>query len=288
MQQVASNQPIVWLCEAFGVHRSQFYAAQRAKQGRRARENACLTTHIKQIFQRNRGCYGSPRITQRLQDQGIHCGHNRVARIMRQEGLRVTPQRKFVPVTTDSRHGRPIAPNRLPELNVRQTDQVWTADITYLRLKAGWGYLAVVMDLFSRKIVGWALEDHLRAALPAEALRKAIKTRRPGKGLIHHSDQGTQYASLQYQKLLARAGITQSMSRRGNCYDNAHTESLIGTIKSEIPNLADRTIDQARTILFEYVEVFYNRQRLHSSLGYVSPDEFERQQIRLSGVQEIG
>ena len=265
------------MSKAFGVSRSHYYGHRNGPPGPRAKEDAELSKEIETVFEANKRRYGSPRITQALHKQGWSCGVNRIAKLMRENGIRASQPRRFVPVTTDSDHGRPVAPNRLAEVErVEHINQVWTADITYIRLVHGWAYLAVVMDLFSRHIVGWSLQEHLRAELAVEALRKALWQRRPRPGMLHHSDQGVQYASFSYQQILAHHHIIPSMSRRGNCYDNATMESFFGSLKSELE--APRGFpshQQAKAALFEYIEMFYNRKRLHSSLGYRSPVEFE-------------
>lgn len=265
------------LCRAFGISRSHYYSYREGPPGPRARQEEELLEQIRRIDRAHKGCYGSPRITQKLREEGWRCGRGRVARLMRENGIRARAPKRFVPCTTDSNHGGPIAPNRLAQLqSLERLDQVWTSDITYIRLPNRWAYLALVMDLFSRRILGWSLQEHMRAGLVMEALQRAFLVRHPPAGMLHHSDQGVQYASFKYQSLLAEHHILPSMSRRGNCYDNAAMESFIGTLKSELH--APRgfpSAPQARTALFEYIEVFYNRKRLHSSLGYRSPVAFE-------------
>ena len=265
------------MCEAFGVARSHYYAYRNGPAGVRAKQDEELSSEIKRIFEAHRRRYGSPRITRELRDCGWQCGENRVAKLMRSNGIRAKPAARFVPATTDSNHGSPVAPNRLRELEqLDRINQVWTSDITYIPLVNGWAYLAVIMDLFSRYIVGWSLQDHLRSELVIAALSQALSHRQPLPGMLHHSDQGTQYASFRYQKMLAEHQIVPSMSRRGNCYDNAAMESFFGTLKSEMAVsgtfLSQR---QANTELFKYIEIYYNRKRLHSSLEYQSPAEFE-------------
>ena len=277
MKAHEDEYPVADMCKAFGVSRSHYYGYRNGPPGPRAQEDAELSKEIETVFEANKRRYGSPRITRELHRRGWSCCENRVARLMRGNGIRASRPRRFVPVTTDSGHGRPVAPNRLAEVqSVEHVNQVWTADITYIRLVHGWAYLAVVMDLFSRHIVGWSLHDNLRAELAVAALRQALCRRRPRPGMLHHSDQGVQYASFRYQKVLAQNHIIPSMSRRGNCYDNAAMESFFGSLKSELE--APRGFpshQQAKTALFEYIEMFYNRRRLHSSLGYRSPLEFE-------------
>ena len=251
------------MCKAFDVSHSHYYGYRHGPPGPRAKADAELGEQIEEIFEANKRRYGSPRITQQLHKNGRCCGENRVAKIMRNKGIRASKPRRFVPVTTNSKHGCPVAPNRLAQVEkIEHINQVWTSDITYIRLVSGWNYLAVVMDLFSRHIVGWSLQNHLRSDLAIEALLRALGHRRPRPGMLHHSDQGVQYASFKYQKLLAQHHIVPSMTRRGNCYDNAAMESFFGSLKSELE--APRGFpshQQAKAALFEYIEVFYNRQR---------------------------
>jgi putative transposase len=224
-----------------------------------------------------RSVYGSPRVHRELQARGVACSENTVAKLMRAHGIRSKARRRFVVRTTESRHDRPVADNVLArEFYPDRPDTAWAADITYVPTAEGWVYLAAVVDLFSRKVVGWATADHLRAELPLEALRMALTHRKPAGELLHHSDRGVQYASEAYQSLLAAHGIEPSMSRKGNCWDNAVVESFFSTLKRELvhhEDYADR--EEARRSLFEYIEVFYNRKRRHSTLGYRSPAEFE-------------
>jgi transposase InsO family protein len=203
----------------------------------------------------------------------------RVARLMRHHGIQAITPRRFRVCTTDSHHDLPIAPNRLDQkFAAERPNQVWLADITYVPTKEGWLYLAVVLDLFTRKIIGWAMRDHMRAELTIAALTMAIQRQKPPPGLIHHSDRGSQYAAADYRKVLGMAGMIQSMSRKGNCWDNAPMESCFGTLKTELVHQACyKTRDAARHDLFAYIEGYYNRQRLHSALGYITPEQAERQ-----------
>ena len=222
------------MCEVLQVSRSGYYAWLRRPQSKRGEQNEWIVKQIKNIHQQSRQTYGSPRIHDELKDQGIACSKNRVARLMRQHGIAVEKKRKFIP-TTDSNHFLPVAPNRLDQqFEVDRPDAVWTADITYIWTQEGWLYLAVVLDLFSRRVVGWSMAPSLERALVIDALEMAIAVRHPSKGLIHHSDRGSQYASYDYQKTLQQKGIVGSMSRRGNCYDNAPTESWFATLKREL------------------------------------------------------
>lgn len=235
--------------------------------------------HIQQSFQNSGSTYGSPRITRELQQGNVPCSENRVARLMKFCGLRAKQKRSFHPRTTNSKHHEYCAPNRLMGHSApTQPNQVWVADITYIRVGSAWAYLAAVMDLCSRKIVGWALGPSIDTLLVKEALQQALVSRCPPAGLLHHSDRGVQYASSAFQALLATAKITPSMSGRGHCYDNATIEAFWSTLKTELvyrnrfQNLA-----QAYEALFNYIERFYNRKRLHSALGFTSPVDFEQQ-----------
>lgn len=271
------------LCDFFGVSRSGFYAWRQAQacpsQRRAANQN--LAEKIKGIYRESRCLYGSPKITQALHHEGIKCGHNRVARLMRQEGLRGVQSQAFVPKTTDSNHQNPVAPNLLAQLPEppSELNQVWVADITYLPSAEGWLYLACVMDRASRKIIGWHLENHLQTSLPLQALNRAIAARKTNS-VIHHSDRGCQYTSLEYTQALKDAGLTPSMSATGSCYDNAAMESFWSTLKREMRVNCFTSQAEARRDIFEYIEVFYNRKRLHSSLGYLSPEAFENEKLK--------
>lgn len=236
-----------------------------------------LVERIRAAHEEARSVYGSPRVHRELEAQGVACCENTVAKLMREHGIRSKAVRRFVPRTTDSRHDRPVAADVLArEFYPDEPDTAWAADITYIPTAEGWLYLAAVIDPCSRRVVGGATADPLRAELPLEALRMALAHRRPSGELLHHSDRGSQYASDAYQSLLAAHGIEPSMSRAGNCWDNAAMESFFGTLKRELvhhESCADR--EAARRSLFEYIEVFYNRKRRHSTLGYRSPAEFE-------------
>jgi len=268
------------MCRLLEVSRSGFYAWLRREEGEaspRALENRRLTERIKAIHAKSRETYGSPRIHAELRKSGDECGKNRVARLMSQAGIRSKVRKKFRVKTTDSNHAYPIAPNLLRDHAAPVLpNEIWVADITYIPTAEGWLYLASILDLCSRKVVGWAMKDNMRVELTLEALEMALKRRRPGTGLLHHSDRGTQYAAGDYRDRLDEHGLVPSMSRKGNCYDNAAKESFFHTLKTELVHQTRyRTREEAKTSLFEYIEVFYNRQRLHSSLGYRSPEEFE-------------
>jgi putative transposase len=279
IQELAGQFPLKALCWALQVPRSGYYRWRKPEPGRRQRANQELLQSIRQVHRDSRATYGSPRITRQLQRQNILCGKNRVARLMRQHQIRARQKRPFRPRTTDSRHLEAIAPNRLKTLHLAsQPDRAWVADITYVWTLAGWVYLAAVMDLCSRKIVGWSISQSLEASFVKEALKQALVVRRPAPGLLHHSDRGIQYASSAFRALLLTYKIIPSMSAQGNCYDNAAMESFWSTLKSElIAGQLFRDLAEVRRAVFEYIETFYNPKRLHSALGYQSPVEFEQQ-----------
>jgi len=265
------------MCEVLAVSRSGYYAWRQRPASAQAVRRERLIERIGQVHQESRQRYGSPRIHAELHAQGTPCSENTVAKLMRLRGLRSKMHRRFVVRTTDSQHAHPIARNRLDrQFHQPQADRAWVADITYIPTDEGWLYLAAVLDLYSRRVVGWATTDHLRAELPITALRTALLERKPAAELVHHSDRGVQYACDEYQQLLARHGVVASMSRRGNCYDNAVMESFFGTLKTELTHHEKFTTrEQAKQTLFEYIEVFYNRRRRHSALGYRSPVDYE-------------
>jgi putative transposase len=267
------------LCHELEVSRSGYYdwCRRQRQPGKRAREEAELRVHIRRVHHENEGVYGSPRIARELRQQGLPCGRHRIARLMRAEGVSGRQRRRFRVRTTDSNHSHPIAPNRLAELGApTKTNQVWVSDITYVETASGWVYLAAVMDLFSRCIVGWATARTLETDLVLRALHQAITRRRPTPGLVVHSDRGVQYASSVYRQLLAQHGLIASMSRKANCYDNAAMEAFWSTLKLERLfrcRLANQV--EAHRTIFHYVESFYNSRRRHSSLDYRSPLDFE-------------
>jgi transposase InsO family protein len=259
-----------------GISRSGYYAWRKRKPSQRAQNNQALMDHIRRIHKQSRKAYGSPRVYAQLKKQGYSCTKKRVARLMRQDGLK--GQRKYRKViTTNSKHNYPVAANVLNrEFQAEKPNQKWVADITYIPTDEGWLYVAGVLDLFSRKIVGWDMSSQIDATLVENALRMALYQRQPGKGLLHHSDRGSQYASYQIRNILAANQVQVSMSGRGNCYDNAVMESFWGTLKNEwVHHQKYRTRSEARTDIFSYIEGFYNTVRLHSTLGYLSPAEFE-------------
>lgn len=267
------------MCKALDVTKSGFYAWKARPAGERRQRRRQLVEQIRTAHTDSRCTYGSPRVTIELKESGVNVSENTVAKYMRQEGIVSRTRRRFRARTTDSRHQDPIAPNVLDRRfddRAPAPDATWCCDITYVPTAEGWLYLAAVIDLCSRRIVGWAMADHLRAELCLDALSMAVERRRPGPGLLHHSDRGVQYACDAYRAFLARHGMTASMSRSGNCYDNAVIESFFGTLKTELVHHEHyATREQARSSIFEYVEVFYNRRRRHSAIGYVSPDAFE-------------
>ena len=263
------------------VSPSGFYAWRARPACERATRRGQLAQKVHQVFEDHRRVYGSPRVHEQLQADGERCSVNTVAKIMREEGLQAKGSKRFKPVTTDSKHDQPIADNLLQrDFTATGPNQKWVADLTYIPTRMGWVYLAVVLDVFSRMVVGWSLADHLRADLVCEALSRAVGKRHPLTGVIHHSDRGVQYASGAYQDLMGLYGITCSMSGKGNCYDNAMMESFMGTLKVELVHGSDWVdLNEVDPALFDYIEVFYNRVRLHSSLGYNSPLVYEQQTV---------
>jgi putative transposase len=272
---------ILSLCANLEVSPSGYYDWQkrRATPGPRAVENQTLAKQIEAIHVQSRQTYGSPRIADALRKQGCRHGRNRIARLMREEGLCGRRKGRYRVQTTDSNHDQPIAPNRLAEApKATAANQLWVADITCIETQEGWLYLAAILDLYSRKIVGWAMSERIDTALVLKALGMALLHRKPPAALPLHSDRGVQYASGDYRRALDQAGLLASMSRKGNCYDNATMESFWSTLKLELiyrRNFATRA--QARSQIFDYIESFYNRQRAHSALGYHSPVDFELQ-----------
>ena len=268
------------ICTALGVSRSGYYAHRHKPGGARRRQDGELRGTVAECFKASRHTYGTPRLRMELRGLGHRVGRRRIARLMREQGLRPKQKRRFVPRTTDSRHGRPVAPQKLLERAATDAPgQVWVSDITYIPTGEGWLYLAAEMDLFSRRIVGWDAREHMERSLVIGALENAVAASSgPLRGLLHHSDQGSQYASHDFGAALGALGIESSMSRRGNCYDNAAMESFWATLKAEC---FDREIPttrrQARSMIFDYIETFYNPRRRHSSLGYLSPAQFEQQ-----------
>jgi putative transposase len=282
--------PVDLTCRVLGVSRSGYYAWSRRAASAAVRRREDLTDRICQVHRGSREVYGAPRIHRELRSAGVRCSKNTVAKLMRQAAIRSKTRRRFVVHTTDSRHSHPIAPNRLNRcFEQTEPNKVWVSDITYIPTGEGWLYLAAVLDLYSRKIVGWATSDSLAAELSCRALRMAVQQRSPIGAVLHHSDRGVQYACEEFQELLRQHGITPSMSRTGNCYDNAVMESFFSAVKRELTHHhCYPTREAARQSLFEYIEVFYNRRRLHSALDYVSPAEYETRQARVSRAQQNG
>jgi putative transposase len=280
--------PICVQCRVLRVSVSGFHqhlARRRRIAHRRHLSDAALLAHISAVYAEHRGAYGWPRIWRELLKRSIRVGKQRVQRLMQQHGIRARGKRRFRVMTTDSRHDLPIAPNLLKRnFTASCPNQAWTGDITYIATEEGWLFLAVVIDLFSRKVVGWSMRPDMHRSLVIDALEMGVYQRRPQPGgLIFHSDRGSQYASEHYQRLLARHGITCSMSRRADCWDNAPMESFFASLKKELVHDADfATRAQARAEIVEYIEVFYNTQRRHSSLGHVSPAEYERTEKSLT------
>lgn len=269
--------PVVDMCRVLEVSKSGFYRWQREPVGKRQLLRDKLGAAIERVHAANRGVYGSTRVHEALLDEGQEVCRNTVAKVMKSRGIQARTHRRFRVRTTDSNHNHPVAPNTLNrEFKADKPNQVWLTDITYILTGEGWLYLAGVMDLYSRRIVGWSMADHMRSELVCDALKMALIARKPTSDLLHHSDRGVQYACRDYQQLLETHGIKSSMSRTGDCYDNAPTESFWGKLKTELVYLESfATREEARAAIFEYIEAFYNRVRLHSSLGYVSPERFE-------------
>jgi putative transposase len=271
------DYPITVLCETLSVSLSGYSAWQKRPLSQHQLEDSQLAEHIQVAYHTNRQVYGSPRIYAELRDQGILCSRRRVARLMRERGLSAR-RRQHRTITTHRILGARVAPNRLDqEFTATRPNQKWTGDITAIWTYEGWLYLAVVLDLYSRRVIGWAMAATQDEALIERAFQMALLGRNPAAGVLFHSDRGSQYTSDAYQALLADVGVTVSMSRTGNCYDNAVTESFFGTLKGEcVERTSFQTRGQARQAIFEYVECFYNRIRRHSSLGYVSPVAYEQ------------
>lgn len=279
IQTMKADYDLTLLCTTLEVSRSGYHAWRKRKPSARQQANARLLEEIEQLREGPECCYGSPRLTRELQSLGHPCSENRIARLMRGHGLRAQAPPRFVPRTTESNHDLPIAPNRLAERAAPDgPNQIWLQDFTYVPTAQGWLYLALVLDLWSRKIVGWAMAGHMRSELVLSALQMACTQRRPGPGLLAHSDRGVQYASRETQQFLQDQGMVCSMSRTGNPYDNAWMESAIGKIKSEaLGQTLPADHQAAREQLFVGIESWYNQRRRHSALDYQSPVAFETQ-----------
>jgi transposase InsO family protein len=280
---MSGQHSIAQLCAALGVSRSGYYAWAKAAPSARAREDAALQEQLMALHAAHRGRYGAPRLQQTLARRGQRHGRKRIARLLRTAGLCARRPRRYVPQTTQSGHDQPVAPNRLADAPAPTgPNQIWVSDLTYVATREGWLFVAVILDLWSRRVVGWSAGPSLGACLVLAALRMALQHRRPPRGLLHHSDRGVQYASAAHRAALAEAGAQVSMSRSGNPYDNAAMESFLATYKRECVALAEEqggyaTRAEAQADAFAYFETYYNRTRLHSALGYQSPVDFENQ-----------
>ncbi len=265
------------MCQALKISRSGYYSWRDRPMSSRDLSNEKLDKEIKHIHDKSMGTYGSPRITASLKKQGIVCSENRVAARMRRNTIRAKTKKRFK-VTTHSKHKHPVAPNLLnQDFKAYKPNQVWVSDITYLWTREGWLYLCVIVDLFSRKVVGWSMSNNLGCNLALNAFQQALWRNKPGRGLIFHSDRGVQYACNEFSGVLKKYYFIQSMSRKGNCYDNAVAESFFHSLKTELVYFENyQTREEAKNSIFEYIEIYYNRYRLHSTLNYYSPDEFER------------
>lgn len=264
------------MCRVLEVSSSGFYDWLGREESDRSRANRALLVEIKAVHKKSKRRYGSPRVYHQLRRDRVPCSENRVARLMRVHGIEAVAKRRFK-ATTDSDHVQPVADNVLDrQFEVECADAAWSADLTYVWTREGWLYLAIILDLFSRRILGWSAKSTMARSIVLEALGSALRLRQPSRRLLHHSDRGSQYASDDYQKLLRVARVTCSMSRKGNCWDNAPAESFFATLKRELIHGRNfRTRAEAKSAIFEFIESWYNRERLHSSLGYMSPVEFE-------------
>jgi len=268
------------MCRSLKISKSGYYAWRDKPKSMRDLANEKLDHHIRTIYEQNKGRCGSPRITEALNEQGIACSENRVANRMRRNEIKAKTKKRFK-ITTNSKHNHPIVPNLLnQDFTAYNPNQIWVSDITYIWTREGWLYLAVILDLFSRRIVGWAMSNRLGQELVLNAFQQALWRRRPGHGIIFHSDQGVQYACKAFRNLLKEHRFIQSMSGRGNCYDNAVVESFFHTLKTELVYFETYyTREEARNNIFEYIEIYYNKIRLHSTLKYCSPVKFEQRWI---------
>ena len=276
MKDHSAEHSIKKMAKVLRVSRSCYYNWLNGEPCNREREELQLLFDIKRIYNKFRRTYGSPRIFQELIDEGIRCSENRIARIMRKNGIIAKRKRKFR-VTTDSKHDYPISPNLVNrDFDVEEPNTCWVGDITYIWTDEGWLYLAIVLDLFSRMIVGWSMESHMRSELVIDALNMAVEHRNPEKGCIFHSDRGIQYAANDFRESLKKHKMIQSMSRKGNCWDNACAETFFATLKmEEVFHKKYKTREEAKRSIFEYIEVFYNRMRSHSKLDFQSPARYE-------------
>ena len=275
--ELSNRYPVKALCQMLQLSRSGYYSWRKRRPGRRKQESAQLLKRIRAVYEHSRSTYGYRRVYAALVSSGIGCGIHRVRRLMQQNGLRAKRKHRYI-TTTVSRHRFPIAPNRLARnFSATAANQKWATDITFVPTHEGWLYLCIIMDLYSRLVVGWAMEPFLNRDLGLKALRMALSSRQPSPGLLHHSDRGVQYANNDYQQLLTNQMAIPSMSRTGNVYDNAPMESFFATLKRELIHFRNyHTRDEAKTEIFEFIEVFYNRQRLHSALNYHTPADYDK------------
>ena len=277
MKANRANYPIAMMCRLLEVSTSGYYAWLKRPRSKRSREDAILTDRIRWIYLRSRSTYGAPRVYEELRDEGVRVGRKRVARLMRAAGLQGVSRRKRVRTTIRKPGVRPAPDLVKRDFTADRPDQLWVADITYIRTWAGFLYLAVVMDAYSRRIIGWSMANHLKAELVIDALQMAVQQRRP-EGVVHHSDQGSQYTSLAFGKRCREANVRPSMGSVGDCYDNALCESFFATLECELLNRHRfRSRDQAGRAVFEFIEGWYNPYRRHSSIGYASPVRYERE-----------
>jgi transposase InsO family protein len=265
------------MCQVLGVSRSGYYLWEKHNRCCRQKDNERLLVHIRDAYAKGRGTYGSPRVTAELRSNGIQCGKNRVAHLMKSNGIKAKTKRRFK-ATKKSKHDFLVADNLLNQrFSAEMANKIWVSDITYIWTREGWVYLAAILDVFNRKIIGWSMDGRLSHEVIADALRKAIRKQRPDSGVMFHSDRGTQYTSYAFRDLMDQHGFVQSMNSTGNCYDNAVMESFFHTLKTELVYFEKyRTRQEAKGSVFEYIEVFYNCVRRHSALNYCSPVEFER------------
>ena len=277
--------PVFTMCRILRISRSRYYAWLKKPLSYRAKSDVFLTQKIQDIFQEGRMLYGARKIKNRLKQHNIIISRKRITRLMLAADLQRQTKRKFK-VTTDSKHNLIVSPNLLKrQFHIVEPNRVWTGDITYIPTQNGWLYLATVMDLYSRKIVGWSMDTSMKATLVNDAITMAIWQRRPGKGLIWHTDRGSQYCAKSHREILKDHGVVQSMSRKGDCWDNATSESFFSTLKRELVELSNFTNQkQAAAAIFEYIEVFYNKIRAHSTIGYLAPSEFEENKILLQKI----
>ena len=277
MSECRSTFPVKKMCQLLDVSRGGYYEWEQRESSKRRKDNEILLDQIKEIHTKTKKRYGSPRITRELNKKGVVCGKNRVADLMRKNNIQAKAKKKFK-ATTNSKHNYPVAPNLLKQqFYAQRPNQIWVSDITYVWTSEGWLYVAAILDIWSRKIVGWAMSNRQTKELAIRALNQAIGRRPRETGIIHHSDRGSQYASNEYKKVLNKYSFRQSMSKKGDCYDNAIMETFFHTLKTELIYWEQyKTRAEARSSIFEYIEMFYNRERLHSSLGYNSPEEYEQ------------